>query len=318
MVAAGGVVTVVGAGMAGAACAAALAAAGIPVRVLERDAAPGGRMASPLVHGRRVDLGAAYFTVRDPGFASVVAGWAAAGLARPWTETFSVLAPGRPAGSTTSPLRWAAPLGLSSLVHALLEGVEVRRAVAVPALPAGPVVLAMPDPQAAELVAVPDAVAYRPALVVACGFARRSWPLAAAGFVNDHPDLEFVADDGARRGDGAPVLVAYSTPGLARRYGTDPGGALRAAVAALDELLGTGAPSWTRARLWGSAKPGGRHATTFAVLEREGGGWVGLAGDQWCPEGAPRVESAWRSGTDLAAAVLAARHSPGSAPLADP
>ena len=39
-------------------------------------------MASRRLHGRPVDLGAAYFTVSDPGFAQVVEGWRAAGLAR--------------------------------------------------------------------------------------------------------------------------------------------------------------------------------------------------------------------------------------------
>jgi renalase len=302
-------VTVVGAGMSGAACAAALDRAGVRVRVIERADRPGGRMASPVLRGRRVDLGAAYFTVRDEGFAAAVEGWAAAGLVRPWTDTFAVLAPGRQPETTTDPLRWAAPGGLASLVEALLEGIEVDAGAPLTRVGAGvvgpgPVVLAMPDPQASVLATVPDPVAYHPALVVACGFAARTWDFEAA-FVNEHPDVEFLADDGARRGDGAPVLVAHSTAALARRHAGSPDEATSQVVAAVHELAGTGEPMWTGARLWAEAKPAGTHPSTFALLQLPDGRDLGLAGDQWCPTGAPRVESAWRSGTDLAAAFLA-------------
>ncbi|WP_346621622.1 FAD/NAD(P)-binding protein [Blastococcus montanus] len=51
-------VTVIGAGIAGLACARALRDAGREVQVLDRGRAPGGRLSSRTVHGRPVDLGA--------------------------------------------------------------------------------------------------------------------------------------------------------------------------------------------------------------------------------------------------------------------
>ncbi|HEX8631665.1 MAG TPA: FAD-dependent oxidoreductase, partial [Catenuloplanes sp.] len=80
-------VIVVGAGIAGLACARALTAAGVPVQVLERSRVPGGRLASKRFDKRPTDLGAAYFTVSDPAFDGVVQRWHAEGLARPWTRT---------------------------------------------------------------------------------------------------------------------------------------------------------------------------------------------------------------------------------------
>ncbi len=68
-----GRVVVVGAGIAGAACARELAAAGVPVRVVDRGHRPGGRMASRRLSERPVDLGASYLTVSGPDFAAVVA-----------------------------------------------------------------------------------------------------------------------------------------------------------------------------------------------------------------------------------------------------
>jgi predicted NAD/FAD-dependent oxidoreductase len=307
-------VTIVGAGMAGAACAAALAQAGMAARVVERGRAPGGRMASPSLHGRRVDLGASYFTVADPGFAAVVEGWAAQGLARPWTDTFAILAPGQAPTTTTGPMRWAAPGGLRSLVRALLGVVEVELGAAVNPLPDGAVALAMPDPQASRLTTVASPVDYQPVIAVASGFDRRAWPFADAAFVNGHPDIDFIADDGARRGDGASVLVAHTTAERARRHLDDPDAAIPAVTAALTELCGTPPPTWAYAHRWRFAKPAGAHATTFGTAEQPGK-TVWLAGDQWCPERSPRVESAWRSGTDVAHAILAARDEIGAEPL---
>lgn len=262
-------------------------------------------MASPELHGRRVDVGAGYFTATDGGFLALVRQWEAAGLARPWTSTFGVLAPGQAPGEKAGPVRWATPGGLRSLVRSLLGSVPVESAAVVDALPPGEVVLAMPDPQAARLVGVPDAVDYHPVIAVVCGFVDRDWPFVDAAFVNDHPDVAFVADDGARRGDGAPVLVAHTTPALAARHLADPQEAVAPVIAALRELLGVGVPVWTHAQRWTFAKPAAVHSAAFGRIQQNGRS-VWLAGDQWCPHGSPRVESAWRSGTDLAAAIVGA------------
>ncbi|GAA1999353.1 NAD(P)-binding protein [Nakamurella flavida] len=298
-------VTVIGAGMAGAACAVELTRAGVPVRVLDRGRGVGGRMASRTLHERAVDLGAGYFTVRDDEFAEVVAGWRSAGLAREWTDTFSVLEAGRAPERKTGPVRWATPGGLRSLVAAMLADQDVRSASPVTELPTGDVVVAMPDPQAARLVDVPSPVDYLPVITVVLGFTERGWDLPDAAFVT-HPDIEFLADDGSRRGDGAPVLVAHSTPDRARRHLADPDTAVAPMVAGVGDLLGVGAPAWTHAHRWTFAKPADARPEAF-FLREEDGRWVGLAGDQWCPQGSPRVESAWRSGTDLARALVAAR-----------
>jgi renalase len=301
-------VAVVGAGIAGAACAVALRAAGIGVRLVDRGRAVGGRMASPLLHGRRVDIGAGYFTVRDPGFQAVVDDWEMAGLARRWTNTFGILTAGQAPGTTSGPDRWSTPGGLRSLVRALLDGVEVDSgseidSAGLAALP-GIVVLAMPDPQASRLTAVPDAVDYDPVVTVVAGFSGRRWPFADAAFVHDHPAVEFIADDGARRGDGAPVLVAHSTADLARASLRDPPRAVAPVIDGLRNLLGLDAPEWTHAHRWSFAKPAAAHQATHGFAEVDGR-TVWFAGDQWCPQGSPRVESAWRSGTEVAAAIVA-------------
>lgn len=285
---------VVGAGISGAACARALRAAGVEVTVRERNRAVGGRLASPALHGRHVDLGAAYFTAKDDAFAAVVDGWTDRGLAHEWTDTFTVFgADGRT--TTSGPMRYATPHGLRSLARDL-HG-EVELGASVTELGGHDVtVLAMPDPQAAQLAGnLIEWVDYQPVISVALGFASRTWDIDAA-FVNDDPHLSLIADDGARRGDGAAVLVVHTTHELACAHENDPDGAIAPALAVTQRLLGfTAAPQWTHAYRWTFAKPTDTHGD--APYWWRGG--LAVCGDSWCPSGAPRVESAWLSGHRL-------------------
>lgn len=297
-------VTIVGAGIAGAACAAVLRDAGVPFRLIDRGRAVGGRMASPELHGRRVDIGAGYFTVRDAEFEALVGRWESAGLARPWTDTFGVLSPGATPETSTGPVRWSTPNGLRSLVRDIL--VEVPSDTEeLTTLPDGDVVIAMPDPQAGRLTTVPDTVSYDPAITVALGFDAFTLPFDDAAFVNNDPVLEFLADDGARRGDGAAVLVAHTTAKFARKHLEDPPSAAGPVIDAVHTLIGSTSPTWTHVHRWTYAKPSAAHDTTFGVLHNDSR-TIYLAGDQWSPSGPPRIESAWRSGTDAGRAVLEA------------
>lgn len=298
-------VAVIGAGMSGAACAQVLRERGIAVDMFERGRTGGGRMSSPTVHQRRVDLGAAYLTAKDESFSAVVEDWVRRGLARPWTDTFDVVSPsGRDV--TSGPVRYAAAHGLRSLVKDLLPD-EVRydsQTGLVNVLDHDAVVLAMPDPQAARL--IPDAfewVDYEPVIAVAAGWNERCWDVSDAAFVNDDPDISFIADDGARRGDGAPVLVVHTTADRARRHLDRPDDAVAPVLNAARRLLGVAAePMYAHVHRWTFAKPVGTHGDdAYGLLP--GDRPVGVCGDAWCPSGAPRVESAWLSGRRLAGAI---------------
>jgi renalase len=305
-------VIVVGAGIAGVACAVELVAAGADVRVLERSPAPGGRMGGHRIAGRPVDMGAAYFTVRDPGFAEVVGRWQAAGLVRPWTSELAVFAGGA-RGRSPGPVRYAAPGGLGALVADLARAITVEAGREVRTVGPGPVVdgeradavvLAMPDPQAEPLldpaspaVAQVTGRAWQPAIAVAAGWERREWPAMPAAFVNDHPVLTIVADDGDRRGDGAAVLVAHTTAEVADAHADRPADAVGPVLGALRDLLGIASPpAWTVAHLRPAASPAQSRDRPFFL----GADGIALAGDGW---GSPRVETAWRSGALLGRAL---------------
>lgn len=309
-------IVVVGAGLSGVTCARTVAGAGLPVTVLERSRKPGGRMASRQVEGRRVDLGASYLTVSDDRFAAVVEQWRAAGLARPWTDTFDVRDADGGWQSKPGPVRWGAPQGLRSLVEHEAEGLDLQvgTVAAVDLVDGAPrvdgraapaVVLAMPDPQARRLLApaLEDVVAhlddpFNPILALTAVWDERHWDHDGV-FVNGSDVLSWVADDGRRRGDGAPVLVAHSTPDLARGHLADPDAARDVLVAELCAALAVPEPRHAEVHRWTFAKPSGSRERTFLLTE----GGIGCCGDAWSRTA--KVESAFLSGLQLGEALVA-------------
>ncbi|SCK52326.1 hypothetical protein VAR608DRAFT_5283 [Variovorax sp. HW608] len=109
---------VVGAGIAGVACARTLIQAGHRATVFEREASAGGRMASVSTPFGRFDSGAQYFTVRDPRFTQAIE--TAPGICKPWSANLvRVLdAHGRVAEAALPGLEqhWVAQPGMDALV----------------------------------------------------------------------------------------------------------------------------------------------------------------------------------------------------------
>ena len=146
-------VTVIGAGIAGAACAVALRVGRGAVRVIDaagRRAAGWPRRCCTAAGGSTWAL--ATSPSRDPGFAAVVPGLGGRGLARPWTDSFGVLTgDSRPGQHRADLRRWATPDGLRSLVRDLLTGIEVLTGTELTEPPAGPAGAGDADPQAGRL-----------------------------------------------------------------------------------------------------------------------------------------------------------------------
>ena len=305
-------VIVVGAGLSGVAAARTLRDAGVDVLVLDRGKRIGGRMASRRTNGRVVDSGASYFTVSDPAFEALVEDWRARGLARPWTDTFHVADDGE-LTAKPGPMRWAAPGGLRTLVEDLATGLDVReqsvRAVTpglqVDGQPADAVVLAMPDPQAQRLLdpsfTAVSAVLhdpFEPVLALTARWDEAVWRAMDGAFVADDPVIAWIADDGRRRDDFAPVLVAHSTPAFAAEHLEAPQEAAPLMELAVRDALGisTEATS-THVHRWTFAKPSGTREERYFLGED----LVGVCGDAWSDK--PRVESAYLSGVALGRAL---------------
>lgn len=301
---------VVGGGISGIACARALADAGRPVVVRDRGHRLGGRMAVKTIDDRPVDVGASYFTASVPVFERLVEGWVDVDLARRWTDTFHVGEPGRLVGTRTGPMRYATPLGLRSLVEDLALGMALAQNDEVRAVEAGPrvdgvdyagVALAMPGPQALDLLAesleaerAASGGVWEPCIALVATYNTRAWPEVDGVFVNDSAVLTFIADDGRRRGDDAPVLVGHAHPVLAAAHLDNPDALLRPMLEELSGVLGVRAePRSAFVKRWSLAKPLNPHAEHYFWSD----GNVGLCGDGW--HGPSRIESAYLSGRAL-------------------
>lgn len=315
---------VIGAGLAGLACARALAEAGVAVRVFDKGRAPGGRLATRRAEtatGLRLgfDHGAQYLTARGPGFGAVLAAHAV-----PW-----------PAVEDRAGAHVATP-GMSGLARALAAGLDVAAARSVVAvervqegwvvrhhagdLARGPAPAEAPDragPFDAVAVAVPHPQAgplLPPALAAALGLVRVApcWALLAAfdtpltapdTFRPEGHALAWAARDSAKPGRRAEAecWVAHAGPEWTRaNLERRPEEVAPDLLALLADIAGALPPALHAAA----------HRWRYALVEAPLGApclvdraaRIGACGD-WCL--GPRAEHAWDSGTALAAALLA-------------
>lgn len=328
---------VVGAGVAGLACAGALAAAGVRVTVLDKGRRPGGRVATRRLDGATVNHGAQFAAARGPAFATLLARLETEGVAAPWDAaggggrrmTFvpgmsalpgAMAAEAAAAGATLAMGRQAVFLHRSPAgwVARHLASEETRPGATLDAGGAlsGPhdaLVLALPPQQAAALLrTIADPVAR----AVAAGFDAAMAPVVMAPcwavilrFVAPVPGPDVVqAGDGplawaAREGSrpGRPgddeCWTVHAGPGWSRDHLEQPAEAVAEAVVAAF-CAQTSTPL-----------PVARHAHRwrYALVETPAGRpcvWdtgiaLGLCGD-WCLGG--RVEAAFDSGMAMARA----------------
>ncbi|MDP3676030.1 MAG: FAD-dependent oxidoreductase [Novosphingobium sp.] len=314
---------IIGAGMAGLACADAISAAGHSVTLYDKGRGPGGRLSTRRLHtilGEvMIDHGAQYFTVRDPAFKRLVDTWANVGIVAPWL----------PASADA----WVGVPGMSAIVKQLASGHKVTWDHRVTGMvrkgtgwwlmsenaedgPFDAVLLAIPAEQAAVILSLHDLSMARVALMA------RSQPCWAGMFVFDRPldgmpsvirdrgDLAWAARNNAKPGRPAPEAwtVQASPAWSSARLEYASGEIAELLLAILTEATGTAVPRpvMALAHRW-------RHALSAGT--GDGALWnpdlrIGVCGD-WLL--GPRVECAWQSGQMLAQRCIGSDGIPGAA-----
>lgn len=306
-------VGIVGAGMAGLACAEGLARQGHEVVLLDKGRGPGGRMSTRRMQTAlgeaHFDYGAQYFTVRDQGFRVRVEVWIAEGVVAPWPAAGSDAYVGIPA--MNSPVRrMAQGFGVrwSTLVTKVERAgpgwrlfVESRDAfdvdMAVIATPAEQTA-ALLAPVAPELASRASAATSEPCWTVMLAF---SDPVAVVHDCFRGDDvIGWAARNSAKPGRTGPESwVVHATPDWSRRYlEADPEEVAVILTAALSNALDIALPSriGVASHRWRFARSAAEGSGAILDPERR----LGLCGD-WLI--GPRVEAAWLSGTGLAERV---------------
>lgn len=311
-------IAIVGAGMAGLACATRLGTSGIKVTLFDKSRGPGGRMSTRRMETRlgevAFDHGAQYFTARDPAFIEQVHAWAEVGIVAPWPAAGADAWVGVPA--MNSPVRLmaeACEVHWSSRIEALEKhqdgwmlggaAAEQRRfdavVIAVPAEQAGPLL----RPFDASMAALADAANAAPCWTVMAAFAN---PIASTpDAVRGQGILGWAARNSAKPGrQGQEAWVLQATPEWSHRHLEDAAedvvrSLLASLAAELDAQLP--APVTAIAHRWRYAR--------YGSTEDQGVPWnpalaLGTCGD-WLL--GPRVECAWLAGARLAAAMAGVR-----------
>jgi predicted NAD/FAD-dependent oxidoreductase len=306
---------IVGAGMAGLACAEGLANLGHDVVLFDKGRGPGGRMSTRRIETSAgeayFDHGAQYFTVRDGAFRQRVDAWMAEGAVAPWPSAGSDAYVGVPAMNT--------PVRLSSNAQRVLWTTRVLRIERSGrgwqlALDRGEavdldiVVVATPAEQAADLLASAAAdlaararaVTSEPCWTMMLAFAEPV-PVAQNCWRGEN-SVGWAARNSSKPGRiGPESWVVHASPAWSRTHvEAHPEWVAATLKVALANLLGCELPPTVgeSSHRWLFARSGAEGSG--AIFDRERG--LGLCGD-WLI--GPRVEAAWLSGTALATRIAA-------------
>ncbi len=316
-------IAVIGAGMAGLSCARLLHAGDFDVMLFDKGRRPGGRLASRRIEGLRFDHGAQYATARGAAFQAFLAGagervaaWNPDSARPRWVGLpgMSALAEAaaRSGVGTLLPLRQVTFIERASagwLVHHQDARAVRPGTIGRSGEPAGPfdrVVLALPAPQAAPLLA---ASGHEFAVPVAAVVMDPCWAVMLA-YVERQPGADmrtldgplcWIARDSSRPGrPGSPdCWVAHgSAAWSAARLEREPDAVLADLHAAFSVATGIeAAPIHRAAHRWRYART--QRPLGQACLSDPAAGLV-VCGD-WCLGG--RVEAAFDSGRAAAAAA---------------
>jgi len=326
-------IAVIGAGIAGLACARELAASGARASVFERGRRAGGRLSSHDHDGGTFDIGAQYLTVHNEDFAKEVHRWASADVLRSWDPRLVELANGQMQPLQSTAPRFVGAPTMQSIADFLGQGLKIQFGASVAALqrdgagwrlrdrdghPLGAgafdaVVLALPSADALPLLEPDGALAARVATVQwdACwsamlALSRPSGIEFGGAFINDDPILAWAACENSKPGrPGANGVaerwVLHARSSWSNNFidlpADDAARWMQRAFAA--RLARPLAQKSCVATCW-------RHAIPVNALP-EGHLWdaeqaLGLAGDWF---GGARVEHAFLSGYGLARAIAA-------------
>lgn len=304
---------IIGAGMAGLACAERLTKSGHKVLLFDKGRGAGGRMSvrrteTPMGEAA-FDHGAQYFTVRDPGFQARAEAWIRAGLIAPWPaagEDAFVGTPGMNAPLREMAGRFEVQWG-ARVMQLAPDRAEWRVVLENGASqPVDAVVVALPAEQASELTAPvsPDfsalaaATPTDPCWTVMAAFSERlGTGIDCWRGGGETSPLIWAARNSSKPGRTGPeAWVLQATPGWSRSHlEASSEDVTQALLAALSDSLAIrpGRPIAQSAHRWRFARSGAQGAGALWDPRRR----LGLCGD-WLL--GPRVEAAWLSGTRLA------------------
>jgi renalase len=317
-------IAVIGAGIAGLACAAALQAAGLAVSVFEKSRGLGGRMSTRLGDDWQCDHGAQYFTARNQDFRAEVLRWQKAGAADLWTPKLEVMGNTPHLHSHQSIERFVGTPSMTSPAHFLANNISVTSKITVQQIEQrddgwhlysgedgwlrhrfAAVLLAIPAPQVVPLLqlAAPEmsllarAVNMHSCWSLMLHFSTPTQLPFDAAFVNADPLSWITRNSSKPQRDGKETWLLHASEAWSEAHlEQEKDWVAQALLQAFYQLGGSLPDAWVAHR-WRYAKadPALDLQCCWNAQQR-----IGLCGD-WLHGG--KVEGAWLSGSALARQV---------------
>ena len=326
-------IAIIGAGIAGLACALDLQGSGRDVVLFDKGRGPGGRMstrrAATSLGKVRFDHGCQYFTAESTSFQAAVSRWVDAGAAAPWHGRV-----GLQTGPAMSDIeekravqtRWVGTPGMNSVVRNMSMDLDVSWGRRVTGLsrsdrlwtltfddggvegPFDKVVSAVPAEQVGDLLAdqapalaaMAQSIQSAPCWTMMAAFDDRI-PIDWAGIYPHSPALAWACLNQSKPGRvSAATWVAQASAEWSRTHIEDAADAVAEALfAEFSKIVSCPKPNHLAAHRWRFAFPNPGPETDTAGFDACLG--IGTCGD-W--HVAPNVEGAWTSGRKLAELII--------------
>jgi renalase len=319
-------IAIIGAGVAGLAAARQLSST--EYMIFEKSRGPGGRLASKRLDQLRADIGAQFFTVRDPRFEETISLAKKAGAIEAWSPRMGTFQNLKPIDSPDTQQRYVGAPYMNVLGRFLAESIEIQSETRIASVSkegsrfvltttaderytADQVLVTAPVDQMSDLLSdfdihpIADKFTMEPTWTTVVSTSEQlvteEGKVLDACFGGDHPAFDFISIERSKPGRDSDFVVIHSTPEWAKSHLEEEPDSVAQKMAAMINTTFNIQSQPVHAHRWRYARPTDPSVTTQkGVFQVDSGLWI--AGDYLA---GGRVEGSFLAGVEAAARIVA-------------
>jgi renalase len=319
-------IAIIGAGVAGLAAARQLSST--EYMIFEKSRGPGGRLASKRLDQLRADIGAQFFTVRDPRFEETISLAKKAGAIEAWSPRMGTFKNLKPIDSPDTQQRYVGAPYMNVLGRFLAESIEIQSETRIASVSkegsrfvltttagerytADQVLVTAPVDQMSDLLSdfdihpIADKFTMEPTWTTVVSTSEQlvteEGKVLDACFGGDHPAFDFISIERSKPGRDSDFVVIHSTPEWAKSHLEEEPDSVAQKMAAMINTTFNIQSQPVHAHRWRYARPTDPSVTTQkGVFQVDSGLWI--AGDYLA---GGRVEGSFLAGVEAASRIVA-------------